>query len=135
MLTFTQSMQLPQSSQSMQSSQSIQSSQSMQSSQSQQVLTFKFSNPNLHISYPRMSKILDKLCQISAMSKIIHQHAAVVIYNGDPVAWGFNTIRGNKSIHAEIAAIYQFLCDRGFAHWANRYCTLWPPPCRKKDHS
>lgn len=61
----------------------------------------------------KFSKFLPKLINHAKQSTVNHQHAAVLIYNGDPVAWGVNNIKGNKTYHAEVEVIYRFLLNRG----------------------
>jgi len=59
-------------------------------------------------------RLLSKLADTANRSEINHRHGAVVMYGGAPVAWGFNSIIGAKTYHAEIAAVKKFLASRGF---------------------
>jgi hypothetical protein len=38
-----------------------------------------------------------------------HKHAAVLLYNGKPIIWGYNKIHGNDTFHAEYDVIYQYI--------------------------
>ena len=62
-------------------------------------------------------KHLFKLPLIAAKSHVNHKHAAVIIINGKPVSYGFNSIRGGRTEHAECAALRSYLISRGFLGW------------------
>lgn len=71
------------------------------------------------------SKYLPKLKEVSARGDLSKKHAAVVIYKGQPVAWGFNSITGGHASHAEFSAIRSFLLGRGLIGWVRSYRGLW----------
>jgi len=62
----------------------------------------------------RIDRFADKLATTALKSYNQHKHAAVLVYNKTPVAWGFNTIVGNDTRHAEQVVIQQFLASRGY---------------------
>lgn len=69
-------------------------------------------------SFNRLRALMSKLSNIARKSEINHQHAAVIIRNGNPVAWGINSIKGNNTCHAECDAIRKYLlssCKTGYA--------------------
>jgi pyrimidine deaminase RibD-like protein len=80
---------------------------------------------SLQYSTNRIVKLENLLKDIALNSDISRQHSAVILYNGNIVAHGINSIRGNKSIHAEPAAIRQFLLSRGLIGWIKKQCILW----------
>lgn len=74
----------------------------------------------------KFSNILRKLPRIASKSNLNHQHAAIVIKNGAPIVNGFNHIKGNKTYHAEHAALVNYLSLYGFKE--PQYCkqrVLW----------
>ena len=77
------------------------------------------------IQSARLTKLFSKLIDNAKKSDIMHQHSAVLMYNGAPVAWGFNRISGNKTHHAEHDAIRKFLLSRGMIGWVNQQRVLW----------
>jgi hypothetical protein len=60
----------------------------------------------------RYTNLIARLPLIASKSTQIHQHAAFVVKGGVPVAWGFNHISGNRTIHAEVDAIRRYLSGR-----------------------
>jgi hypothetical protein len=75
-------------------------------------------------SYSKILKILPKLIDTSEKSIITHQHAAVLLINGNPIAWDFNSIKGKRPLHAEVAVIRQYLISRGLIGWVRQQCSL-----------
>lgn len=65
----------------------------------------------------RFQNILKRLPNLAMKSEFNHQHGAVVLRNGVPVAWGFNIIRGNRTCHAEFDAIRNYLNNNGIKGW------------------
>lgn len=57
----------------------------------------------------KRSNIINKLMTVAENSSITHKHAAVVVSGGKTLAWGFNSIKGGKTIHAEHAALQSFM--------------------------
>jgi hypothetical protein len=74
--------------------------------------------------------LLSKLSRVASNSQINHQHAAVLIHNGNPVVWGFNTIKGHKTHHAECDVIRRFLISRGNLGYVKEQSILWG--CKKQ---
>lgn len=60
----------------------------------------------------RMLNILDRLPYYADKSNINHQHGAVLIKNGSPIIWGFNSIKGNNTYHAEHEVINRYLLSQ-----------------------
>lgn len=56
-----------------------------------------------------MYKIVGKLAELAETSTMLHQHAAVLMMGGKPLAWGVNSMSGGKNVHAERAAIQSYL--------------------------
>lgn len=71
------------------------------------------SNPSIP-NFPRLRNYINKLVEMAKKSDINHRHASVLIYNGNPVAWGYNSIKGINTNHAECDVIRRFLVARGF---------------------
>jgi hypothetical protein len=70
-------------------------------------------------------KLLDDLSIISSKSLINNQHGSVLIKSGRPMSWGFNSITGGKSIHAEVSTCMKLLSNHGFLGWLKqRHCIL-----------
>lgn len=65
------------------------------------------------------------LRETASKSHINHKHAAIVYYNGHPIACGVNSIQGPRTFHAEFAAIRRVLLDRGFLGWFKERRILW----------
>lgn len=72
----------------------------------------------------KFQNILKRLPQIASKSAVNHQHGAIVIRNGVPVAWGFNNIKGNRTYHAEHDVIRKYLSLRGIKGWEKGQCIL-----------
>ena len=74
----------------------------------------------------KLDRFLPRMIGIAEQSLMSHQHGAMVIYNGSPAAWAFNTIKGGNTFHAEMEAIGQFLTNRGFGNFVrNVQCILY----------
>ena len=56
----------------------------------------------------KFQNILKKMPTVAMKSTINHKHSAVVLRNWVAIAWGFNSIKGNKTIHAEHDAIRNY---------------------------
>jgi len=70
----------------------------------------------------KFQNILKKMPTVAMKSTINHKHSAVVLRNGVAIAWGFNSIKGNKTIHAEHDAIRNYLFFKGIKdNELNRY--------------
>jgi hypothetical protein len=67
----------------------------------------------------------DLLRKTAEKSHIYHQHAAMISYNGKPIAFEKNFIQGPRTFHAEFAAIRRVLLDRGFLGWFKERRILW----------
>lgn len=81
---------------------------------------------NFLSNFPRLNKFLKWLPKLAVKSDINHQHAAVLMQGGSPVAWGFNTIKGAKTFHAEMSVIQRFMTSRGFQSFGKSgYRVLW----------
>jgi hypothetical protein len=65
------------------------------------------------------------LKELAKKSNVSSQHAACIIYNGNPVAWAHNQVKGSKSYHAELSAVRQFLLQRGYVSAAKLQNILW----------
>lgn len=72
----------------------------------------------------RNQSILNKLPDIAKKSLAIHTHGSVLIKNGKPVAWGFNSVNGNTTIHAEPSAILNYLIRNGVISGKKEYYIL-----------
>lgn len=72
----------------------------------------------------KFHSLLKGLSQHAIKSCLQHQHAAVILKGGTPVAWGFNSIKGIKTYHAEHAVINKYLSDRGLKVWCRERCFL-----------
>lgn len=57
----------------------------------------------------KINNFLNRLISVSKQSVNVHKHAAVLLLNGKPIIYNFNSIQGIKSIHAEIAVIRNYL--------------------------
>ena len=68
-----------------------------------------------------ISNIVSKLCSFAISSSISHKHAAAVVKNGRIISIGINSMRGCESIHAERAAILNYLKIYGI----KEYRILW----------
>ena len=66
---------------------------------------------------------IDKLIETTKLSCNIHKHAAVLLLNGKPIFYNFNSIIGNKSYHAEVAVINKYIRSCGFVNFNK--CILW----------
>lgn len=73
----------------------------------------------------KFSSILRKLPQLATRSDCNHQHGAVVVKNGTPIAWGFNSIKGGRTYHAEHDVLRKYLALKGFKGWQRSQCILW----------
>lgn len=81
--------------------------------------------------FPTLNNLLKRLPRLAQKSNINHQHAAVLMKGGSPVAWGFNVIKGSKTFHAETNVIQRFLMSRGFQSFGKSgYRVLW----NSKEH-
>lgn len=76
------------------------------------------------INMNRLHKLFPRLTELAKTSDINHQHAAVIISNGNPVAWGINMIKGKHTHHAECAAIHRYLISRGNLGYVKESCIL-----------
>ena len=76
-----------------------------------------------------MCKLTTNQCALlretAEKSHIYHQHAAMITYNGTPIAFENNFIQGPRTYHAEFAAIRRVLLDRGFLGWFKERRILW----------
>jgi hypothetical protein len=70
-------------------------------------------------------RFLHRLHAIANKSSVSHQHAAVLVYNGNPVAWDFNSIKGKHTHHAEFSVIRKFLISRGNLGFVKKSSILW----------
>jgi deoxycytidylate deaminase len=68
-----------------------------------------------------ITNIIHKLCYLANKSNIIHKHAAAVVKNGRIFSTGINSMRKCDSIHAERAALNNYLKLYGI----KKYCILW----------
>lgn len=75
--------------------------------------------------FPRISKWIPKLSDKAAESHIVHQHAAMLLVNGTPNAFGVNSIRGARPYHAESDVIRSYLINRGLIGWVREHRILW----------
>jgi hypothetical protein len=75
--------------------------------------------------YGRYDHIANNMHEIAATSLITHKHAAVVISNGQPAAYGVNNIRGARPYHAEAEAVRSYLINRGLLGWVKTCRILW----------
>lgn len=76
-------------------------------------------------NFPRLRTYITKLIEMAKKSDINHRHGSVLIYNGTPVAWGFNSIRGSNTNHAECDVIRRFLAGRGYLGYLKEQSLLW----------
>ncbi len=74
--------------------------------------------------------ILRKLPRHAIKSDINHQHGAVLVKNGSPIVWGFNSIKGEHTYHAEHDVIRKYLSLKGIKGWERGQCLLRGPPLR-----
>lgn len=65
----------------------------------------------------KFDKFLPLLIEYACKSEVTHRHAAVLVYGGKAVSWGFNNISGNRTRHAEFDAIRKFLISREFGQY------------------
>jgi len=72
----------------------------------------------------RLRNLLPRLSNLARTSQINHQHAAVLISNGTPVAWGVNAIKGKNTCHAECDVIHRYLISRGNLGYVREQCIL-----------
>ena len=69
--------------------------------------------------------IASKLCDIAKTSQINNKHAAAVLINGKPVAYGVNCFRGTSNYHAECDALRCFFNLHNFRCFEkSNYCSL-----------
>jgi hypothetical protein len=61
----------------------------------------------------KFNRFISQLANFASMSSLHHKHAAVIVRNGKPIAFGINSIRGNDPCHAECAAITKYLSLSG----------------------
>jgi hypothetical protein len=61
----------------------------------------------------KLSNICSRLPSHACKSVMNHRHSAVLIKNGNPVSFGFNTIKGERTYHAEHDVILKYLYQRG----------------------
>lgn len=76
-------------------------------------------------TFPRLERLLGKLSDIAKQSIIQHRHSAVLINNGVPVSWGYNSIIGTKTHHAEYAAIKSYMLQCGLIGLVKSRRILW----------
>ncbi len=57
----------------------------------------------------KILNIIATLPRVAIRSLNVHQHGAVLIKNGRPVSYGFNSVQGDKFRHAEVDAIDRYL--------------------------
>jgi len=65
----------------------------------------------------RFNNIMARLPYFALKSLNLHQHGAVVLKNGTPVAFGFNSVSGVHFRHAEVDAINKYLRIHGIKGW------------------
>ncbi len=82
----------------------------------------------------KFAGLLRKLPLMALKSSIQHQHGAVIIKNGSPIIWGFNSIKGQKTYHAEHDVLRKFLNLKGFKGMGgNQPRILWKQTNNAKD--
>ncbi len=81
----------------------------------------------------KFAGILRRLPLMALKSDVNHQHGAVIIKNGSPIIWGFNSIKGEKTYHAEHDVLRKFLYLKGFKGWERDQRILWKQAVRAKD--
>lgn len=57
----------------------------------------------------KWQNIICRLPGLASKSQLTHQHSAVVIKSGKPVAYGVNQLSGGKTYHAEHSALIRYL--------------------------
>ena len=72
----------------------------------------------------RFMNLMNRLSNTACKSHIVHKHGAVLMHGNQPVAWGFNSIKGCYTQHAECEAIKQYLNRRGVIRWQTKQCLL-----------
>jgi hypothetical protein len=75
----------------------------------------------------RLVSVANKLRNIACRSNMTQQHAAVLLKGSTPIVYGFNTIRGNDTYHAEHDVIRRYLLTIGLPY-EKQQCILHGPP-------
>lgn len=64
----------------------------------------------------RLHRILNKLARIAEnVPYMTHSHGAVLLKNGVPLAYGWNNIRGESTIHAERHVLEQYIRSTSYS--------------------
>jgi hypothetical protein len=71
----------------------------------------------------KFANILGKLAEVASKSEIAHKHGAVIISAGSPIVWGYNSIKGTTTYHAECEALRRYLNLHGI-YWKQKQCLL-----------
>jgi hypothetical protein len=77
------------------------------------------------MSFSRIQSFLHKLPTLAQKSDLANSHhGAVLICNGAPMVWGFNTIKGLDTHHAEFDVMRRFLISQGMLGYVRNLSSL-----------
>jgi hypothetical protein len=83
-------------------------------------------------TFPRISKWIPNIIEKASTSNINHKHAAMILLNGSPMAYGINDMRGVTPYHAESSVIRSYLISCGMLGWVKTQRILWGTRQRKQ---